>query len=282
MPIRVQCDCGKHLSAKDHLAGKRVKCPDCGKYLTLAESSGAESKSLRAGAVGHFEQPPEDHESPGTRKGAVRIGLWVGWSIFTVLAGVLLVLDVRRTEAETDIWDPDHDLLKPVPNVGLNDAGDGYVTITRSSPGDKVVQRYTGAGLQIVYAGVSEERVYDNMGEFEMNGRKYYCTSVTGHYIKRPHDTREWLPSTIGSHIYGRQGDIYITYDIADAYKQPVDLRGFGERVRDYWTLSKKAIPSIFLLLMLAGIALLIWTLLRRRRGGIDPRPTTAELAEPL
>ena len=36
MPIKVSCQCGKTLTAKDSLAGKRVKCPKCGAPLTTS------------------------------------------------------------------------------------------------------------------------------------------------------------------------------------------------------------------------------------------------------
>ena len=36
MSIRVECDaCGKVLNAKDDAAGKKAKCPDCGKVLSI-------------------------------------------------------------------------------------------------------------------------------------------------------------------------------------------------------------------------------------------------------
>src|SRR5258708_17594739 len=35
MTIAVACECGKRLSAKDELAGKRVKCPACGQGLLI-------------------------------------------------------------------------------------------------------------------------------------------------------------------------------------------------------------------------------------------------------
>ena len=36
MPIKVSCQCGQTLTAKDSLAGKRVKCPKCGAPLTIS------------------------------------------------------------------------------------------------------------------------------------------------------------------------------------------------------------------------------------------------------
>ncbi len=35
MPLEFQCGCGKRLRAKDELAGRRVKCPQCAKPLTV-------------------------------------------------------------------------------------------------------------------------------------------------------------------------------------------------------------------------------------------------------
>jgi hypothetical protein len=268
MPIRLQCACGKHLSADDHLAGKRVKCPHCGQETTLPAPRGV--KPAPVGPVANKAHPSP--EGQVARRATVLTALCVVWSILIVVVGVLLAIDIRRTQAETDIWGPEHDLLKPIPNVAIDENGDGFVAITRSYPPHKVVQRYTGAGLQIAYAGVSEVRPYDTMGEFEMNGRKLYCTSVTGRHIKRPGDPRVPTPGTVGSHIYGKHGDVYITYDVADAYRDPVDLRGMGQRIGDYWTLSYKPIPWIFSSQLLAGGGLVVWTLMVRRRAGTRVR----------
>ena len=46
MPIQVACQCGQKFSAKDELAGKRVKCPKCGQPLVIAEAAPAPSDSL--------------------------------------------------------------------------------------------------------------------------------------------------------------------------------------------------------------------------------------------
>jgi hypothetical protein len=35
MAINLQCDCGRALRLKDHLAGKRVKCPECNNVLSV-------------------------------------------------------------------------------------------------------------------------------------------------------------------------------------------------------------------------------------------------------
>ena len=35
MPIEVQCECGKRLRARDESAGRRARCPQCGRIVTL-------------------------------------------------------------------------------------------------------------------------------------------------------------------------------------------------------------------------------------------------------
>lgn len=40
MPISVKrCDCAKALKASDALAGKKVKCPDCGAVVAVPDAS---------------------------------------------------------------------------------------------------------------------------------------------------------------------------------------------------------------------------------------------------
>ena len=35
MPISVQCECGRRLQARDEYAGRRTKCPDCGREIVI-------------------------------------------------------------------------------------------------------------------------------------------------------------------------------------------------------------------------------------------------------
>lgn len=35
MSVRLECSCGKKLSIKDEMAGRRIKCPACGAVLTI-------------------------------------------------------------------------------------------------------------------------------------------------------------------------------------------------------------------------------------------------------
>src|SRR5712691_9972806 len=46
MTIRITCPCGKQLQARDDYAGKRVKCPTCGK--TLAVPGGGDGAAAEA------------------------------------------------------------------------------------------------------------------------------------------------------------------------------------------------------------------------------------------
>ena len=50
MPIKVQCACGKAFAAKDELAGKTVKCPNCKEPLKIAASSSSPASSKTAAA----------------------------------------------------------------------------------------------------------------------------------------------------------------------------------------------------------------------------------------
>ena len=43
MPISATCECGKQVKVKDELAGKRVKCPGCGKPLQIPSASAPQS-----------------------------------------------------------------------------------------------------------------------------------------------------------------------------------------------------------------------------------------------
>jgi ssDNA-binding Zn-finger/Zn-ribbon topoisomerase 1 len=51
MPIPVQCDCGKKISAPDSSAGKTAKCPACGKPLLIPPERSAASAPSSAAAA---------------------------------------------------------------------------------------------------------------------------------------------------------------------------------------------------------------------------------------
>lgn len=56
MPIKVQCACGKALTAKDELAGKTVKCPGCQKPLKIPAADAAKDGAKAATAPAPAKQ----------------------------------------------------------------------------------------------------------------------------------------------------------------------------------------------------------------------------------
>lgn len=67
MPIPVKCPCGKSLSAPDHLAGKRVKCPGCGNPLAIPVAGAARPAATLPGA-----KPAPKPAAPSPSKPAPR------------------------------------------------------------------------------------------------------------------------------------------------------------------------------------------------------------------
>src|SRR5262245_36778418 len=41
MPIPFHCDCGKKLQAQEEFVGKKLRCPGCGKVLTIPSAPAA-------------------------------------------------------------------------------------------------------------------------------------------------------------------------------------------------------------------------------------------------
>src|SRR5688572_28268918 len=65
MPLRTACSsCGKKLQVRDELAGKKVKCPDCGKVF-IAAAAGAPSGAEGAAAI--KASPSKPSPPPVTR-----------------------------------------------------------------------------------------------------------------------------------------------------------------------------------------------------------------------
>src|SRR5260221_12376100 len=65
MAISLKCDCGKALRLKDHLAGKRVKCPDCSTPLNVPQPDHVEEEGFEI-----LSQAPE--EPPALRSQSYR------------------------------------------------------------------------------------------------------------------------------------------------------------------------------------------------------------------
>lgn len=67
MTISIQCACGKKFRAKDEHAGKRTKCPDCGRTLTIGASvAGAPPHAPAARPIADAPLPRHPG-SPGVR-----------------------------------------------------------------------------------------------------------------------------------------------------------------------------------------------------------------------
>lgn len=75
MPIRTACSsCGKKLQVRDELAGKKVKCPDCGKVFIAASSAagpsatGADAAAIKAAPTKPSKAaPPKGGPPPMSR-----------------------------------------------------------------------------------------------------------------------------------------------------------------------------------------------------------------------
>jgi hypothetical protein len=57
MPIKVQCACGKAFAAKDELAGKTVKCPNCQQPLKIPAATPAAAKAPAKPAAAAAAKP---------------------------------------------------------------------------------------------------------------------------------------------------------------------------------------------------------------------------------
>ncbi|MBI3270910.1 MAG: hypothetical protein HYZ53_18050 [Planctomycetes bacterium] len=71
MPITVKCLCGKVLTAPDAMAGKKAKCPGCGKPVTIPPADGGASAG-RQPSVSELEtrvsvEPPPSLEKLGIK-----------------------------------------------------------------------------------------------------------------------------------------------------------------------------------------------------------------------
>src|SRR5262245_40935688 len=62
--IDFQCDqCGKHYAAGDNLAGKKLKCKNCGKVLRIPGTPPPKAESPTAPATASSTKPPRSAES---------------------------------------------------------------------------------------------------------------------------------------------------------------------------------------------------------------------------
>lgn len=75
MTLKMTCACGKHISAPDAAAGKKGKCPGCGREIVLPASGGFEV-TLPARVAAATAAPPvrAPAPAPATRAAAAGIG----------------------------------------------------------------------------------------------------------------------------------------------------------------------------------------------------------------
>jgi hypothetical protein len=84
MAISLTCECGKKISVKDELAGKRVKCPDCQTVLDVPSPKGAS-------AAEEFDEDEAD-DAPRLKKKKKKAKksnkmLWIGAGVGALLLG---------------------------------------------------------------------------------------------------------------------------------------------------------------------------------------------------
>src|SRR5438094_7394576 len=109
MPIKISCpnpNCRKSLTARDEMAGRRVKCPACGGTIAIpaAQDQIEELDEVPAPAPRRRERPPEDDyddDRPPPRRAPAGGGLFAGkglsaaGTIFTFVGvGLLLLLAI--------------------------------------------------------------------------------------------------------------------------------------------------------------------------------------------
>src|SRR5437016_3670126 len=63
MAISLQCACGRSLRLKDHLGGKRVKCPDCNAVLTVPQPDVVEDAVVDDSVPEAADAPPPRSQS---------------------------------------------------------------------------------------------------------------------------------------------------------------------------------------------------------------------------
>ena len=64
MAIKVTCSCGKKLRAKDEAAGKRAKCPACGKIVVVPASPAPHPNVLANGKNVNATHGSPESENP--------------------------------------------------------------------------------------------------------------------------------------------------------------------------------------------------------------------------
>jgi hypothetical protein len=92
MSIAISCDCGKTMRVNDSLAGKRIKCPGCGKVLAVSASAPPSNglNNRNAKIANRSVKPASGRQQESTRKVVLFAALGVV-ALALVGAGVYLL-----------------------------------------------------------------------------------------------------------------------------------------------------------------------------------------------
>ena len=91
MSIAVECaSCERSIKVKDELAGRKIKCPGCGKLLTVPDEEVEEKPQNRSRDREEDEERPRRKKEKKRSKKGLIIGLSVGGGVLAVGVGILL------------------------------------------------------------------------------------------------------------------------------------------------------------------------------------------------
>src|SRR5260370_13938694 len=62
MPIQLTCNCGRALRVKDEFGGRKVRCPACGKVVSIPRPEPVADVDAEAFSLFSAEPPPTDPE----------------------------------------------------------------------------------------------------------------------------------------------------------------------------------------------------------------------------
>ena len=113
MPIAVYCcACDRSLKVKDDLAGRKIKCPDCGKLLTVPDEEAEERPRKRNRDEDEDDRPRRKKEKKRSKKGLI-IGLSVGGGVLAIGLVVLLIVLFGRSRDNPNVTEANFDRIKP-------------------------------------------------------------------------------------------------------------------------------------------------------------------------
>jgi hypothetical protein len=120
MGIRFTCSCGRELNVKDSLAGKRGKCPACGKTIQVPTAE----QAARQVETPPLAAPAPEVEPETDTKSCVRCGNAIAVdAVFCIHCGTDLRTG-RKHEADEDaLKEREYDFFKVAPDMITNPMG---------------------------------------------------------------------------------------------------------------------------------------------------------------